>query len=121
MQIGMVGCGRFAESHLQAYRAVPTAQVAALYDIDRGRAAALAARFGVPTVCASLEELCRLSNLQAIDVVASEAAHCQAVLEGVNAGKHVFVEKPLAASLDECDAMIAAARAARRYLMVGHV
>jgi predicted dehydrogenase len=117
----MVGCGLFGESHLQAYRAIPTASVAAVYDIDRERAARLAATFGIPTVCESLDELCGLPHLQAIDVVTSESAHRQPVVQALHAGKDVFVEKPLATDLAQCDAMIAAAEAAGRFLMVGHV
>ncbi|HEY5315883.1 MAG TPA: Gfo/Idh/MocA family oxidoreductase [Pirellulales bacterium] len=121
IRIGMIGCGLFGESHLQAYRAIPTASVEAVYDVDHERAGELAAKFGVPTVCTSLDELCRLPRLRAIDVVTSESAHCQPVVQALHAGKDVFVEKPLATDLGQCDAMIAAADASGRFLMVGHV
>ncbi|HEX3869715.1 MAG TPA: Gfo/Idh/MocA family oxidoreductase [Pirellulales bacterium] len=121
VQIGMVGCGLFGESHLQAYRAVPLASVAAVYDVDQRRAVELAEKFGVPKVCGSLDELCRLPQVQAIDVVTGESAHRQPVVQALAAGKHIFVEKPLASKLEDCSAMIAAAAAADRYLMVGHV
>src|SRR3569623_1317472 len=119
--IGIVGCGMFGESHLQAFRAVPGAEVRALFDLDRARAKKLAEEFGIATVCGSLEELCALEEIDAVDVVTAEAAHRQPVLAALSHGKHVFVEKPLATTLDDCCAMAEAARAAQRYLMVGHV
>src|SRR5690606_38939342 len=56
--IGLVGCGLFGESHLQAYRGVPNAEVRAVFDTDRDRAERIAAEFRVPRVCGGLEELC---------------------------------------------------------------
>src|SRR4051812_34274178 len=102
----MVGCGGFGESHLQAFRAVPQAEVAALFDIDPARAAAMARAFGVSRVCASLDEICSLETLDAIDVVTPEETHLQPVLAALERGKHVFVEKPLATDLGHCSRMI---------------
>jgi predicted dehydrogenase len=119
--LGLVGCGVFGESHLQAFRAVCTGEVVAVFDTDPGRARRLAAEFGGLRVCDSLHEICGLPDVQAIDVVTPEEAHREPVLTALAAGKHVFVEKPMAANVDECAQMIQAAQAARRSLMVGHV
>lgn len=121
VRIGLVGCGLFGESHLQAYRAVRTAQIDAVYDRDRDRAERLAREFKVPRVCNSLAELCGIAELQAIDVVTPEHSHVEPVLAGLAAGKHVFVEKPLAVDLDECSQMIDAAQKSGRFLLVGHI
>src|SRR4051812_15410641 len=121
VQIGLIGCGLFGESHLQAYRAVPRARIAAAYDVDRGRAERLASEFAIPRVCGSVEELCALPEVQAVDVVTPEHLHREPVLAALAHGKHVFVEKPLATDLDDCDRMIRAAAEADRSLMVGHL
>src|SRR3569833_53300 len=119
--IGIVGCGMFGESHLQAFRAVPGAQVRAVFDLDRARAERLAKEFGIARVCGSLDELCSLDGIDAVDVVTAEGAHRTPVLAALSKQKHVFVEKPLATNLDDCRAMTEAAASADRYLMVGHV
>lgn len=119
--IGLVGCGLFGESHLQAFRAVPGSEVRALLDVDRDRAERLAARFGVPRVCATVDEFCGLPDVDLVDVVTPETAHVEPVQTAFAAGKHVFVEKPMAADPRECDRMIEASRAAGRFLMVGHI
>lgn len=121
VRIGMVGCGLFGESHLCAYRAVTGAAVVAVYDPAAERARALAEKFGVARVCSSLDEICALGNVHAIDVVSPEEAHLDPVLAAFRAGKAVFVEKPLATQLDHCARMIAAAQEAKRILMVGHI
>ena len=121
VRIGLVGCGNFGESHLQAFRAVPAAEVAAVYDTDRGRAERIAAAFGIPRICGSLQEICALPDVSAIDVVTPEHLHAEPVQVAVAAGKHVFVEKPLATDLGDCSKMMEAAAAGERILMVGQI
>lgn len=121
VRIGLAGCGLFGESHLQAFRAVTGARVTALYDPLTELAGARARAFGVGRVCASLEELCSLPDVDAIDVVTPEQLHLDPVLKAVSADKHVFVEKPLATDLDECRRMIEAAARRGRILMVGQI
>jgi predicted dehydrogenase len=106
---------------LQAFRAVPAAEIAAVFDTDRRNAERLAAAFGVGRVCDSLEEICGVPELAAIDVVTPEHLHVQPVRMAVANGKHVFVEKPLATNLEDCSAIIEAARSAGRFLMVGQL
>ncbi len=121
IRMGLVGCGAYGEAHLSALRGIRTAEVGAVFDIDPARAARVADRFGVPRVCRSLAELCALPDLQAVDVVTPEPDHLPSVLAAFGAGKHVFLEKPMATDLGECRRMIDAARAAKRSLMVGHI
>jgi predicted dehydrogenase len=121
IRIGLIGCGLFGESHLQAYRAVSNAKVTAVFDVSRDRAAAMAAEFDISRVASSLEEVCADDNIDAIDVVTPEEMHREPVLTAIAHGKHVFVEKPLATDLNACRQMIDAAAAAHRILMVGQL
>ena len=121
VRIGMIGCGLFGESHLQAYRAVPAAEIRAVYDVDRSRAEEAARVFSVPRICQSLEELMGFSELDAVDVITPEETHLRPVLAAFRAGKHVFVEKPLATDLNHCDQMMQAAEAAGKILKVGQI
>ncbi len=121
VRIGLIGCGLFGESHLQAFRAVRPAEIAAVFDLDADRARHIAAAFGVSRICNSVEELCGLPELDAVDVVTPEETHLVPVLTAIGAGKHVFVEKPLATNIADCSRMIEAANTAGRYLMVGQI
>jgi UDP-N-acetylglucosamine 3-dehydrogenase len=121
VRIGLVGCGAFGESHLRTFRAIERAHVAAAYDIDTDRARRVASEHGIPRVCDSLEEICALPELDAIDVVTSEAEHRDPVTRALRAGKHVFVEKPIATTLADAAAMVEAAEQSERILMVGQI
>lgn len=121
VRIGLAGCGLFGESHLQAFRAVAGARVAALYDPITELAEERARAFGIETVCASLDDLCASPGLDAIDVVTPEQLHLEPVLKAIAAGKHVFVEKPLATDLADCDLMIEAAESSGLILVVGQI
>lgn len=121
VRIGLVGCGSFGRSHLEAFRGLAGVEVPAVFDTDVDRARQLAAEFGVPRVCASLEELCALAELDAVDVVTTEDAHAKPTLHAFAEGKHVFVEKPMALDPGDCELMIQAAETAGRILMVGHI
>lgn len=121
VRIGLVGCGLFGESHLRAYCAIPGAEITAVYDPVQEHARELAQTFRIPRTCSSLEELCQLSDIDAVDVVSPEEHHLEPVLAAIRAGKEVFVEKPLATNLDDCSQIIRAATDARRILMVGHI
>lgn len=121
VNIGLIGCGLFGESHLQAYRAVNSASVAAVYDIDHNRAVQMAREFGIAKICGSAEQLCALPDLQAVDVVTPEPLHFAPVMSALTNGKHVFVEKPFALDLQECEQMMSKAISADRILMIGQV
>jgi predicted dehydrogenase len=121
IRVGLIGCGLFGESHLQAYRAVSNAQVTTVFDVSRDRALAIASQFGIPRVALSLEEVCSAEDIDAIDVVTPEETHREPVLTALSHGKHVFVEKPLATDLNACRVMIESATASGRILMVGQL
>jgi UDP-N-acetylglucosamine 3-dehydrogenase len=121
VKIGLAGCGLFGESHLQAFRAVPGVKIQAAFDPERAVAEERARAFGIERVCDSLEQMCAMPDLDAIDVVSPEHLHLDPVLRAIAAGKHVFCEKPLATDLADCDRMIEAARSAGRILMPGHI
>ncbi|MGB8478365.1 MAG: Gfo/Idh/MocA family oxidoreductase, partial [Acidobacteriaceae bacterium] len=93
----------------------------ALYDIDRDRAGRISREFGIAKVCGSVEEVCGLPELDAIDVVTPEHLHLVSVMSALEGGKHVFVEKPFALDLRQCKGMIDAAASANRIIMVGQV
>jgi UDP-N-acetylglucosamine 3-dehydrogenase len=121
VRIGLVGCGLFGESHLQAYRSVRSARIVAVFDLDARRAARIAATFGIRRICRSLDEMCGIVELDAVDVVTPEPDHLDSVVRALRAGKHVFVEKPLATKLKDCDTMIRTAESSGRFLMPGHL
>lgn len=94
--IGLAGSGFAAALHAEAYRKVYgyDVRIEALYSTNPG-AAAFAARFGIPRVCSSFEELVSLKEVEVVDLCTPPAAHAAAVVEAMEAGRHVICEKPL--------------------------
>jgi predicted dehydrogenase len=116
--VAVVGCGAFGRHHARLYKELPQAALAGVYDTDPARAAALAREHGVP-VLASLAEV--KAAAQAVSIAAPTTAHAALACELMAAGCDVLVEKPIAPSLADADAMLAAAERHGRILMVGHL
>ena len=121
VRIAVIGAGLVAKrSHLPAYVASEEAEVVALVGGHVERVRAVAEQFGNPRVVATWEEAVADPEVDAVDICAPNALHAPIAIAAARAGKHVLVEKPMAMTLAEADAMIAAAREAGVVLMVAH-
>ena len=120
-RIGVIGCGLIARrTHLPAYAASDDAELVAVCSGSRASAESAAAEFGVRRVHDDWRALIADPEIDAVDICAPNVLHAPIAIAASWAGKHVLVEKPMALSLAEADAMIAAAREAGRVLMVAH-
>lgn len=97
--------------HLPALRATRGAQVVALADTDAERLERVASRFRIAGRFADCEEMLRGAELDAVAVCVPPRVHSAVALAALEAGKHLFIEKPLALSLRDCDLMIERAAA----------
>jgi predicted dehydrogenase len=121
VRVAVVGAGLVAQrSHLPAYVAAEEAELAAIVSGREETARQVAAQFGNPPVLRSWEEAVADPEIDAIDICAPNYLHAPIAIAAARAGKHVLVEKPMALSVAEADAMIAAAREAGALLMVAH-
>lgn len=108
LKIGVVGCN-IGKSHIQAYQTLPDDfQILAVCDIDEARARAVAAEHCVPRVLTDFAELCRMDDLDVIDICTPSYLHYAQTLQALEAGKHVVCAKPVAGSLKEVDDLIRA-------------
>jgi UDP-N-acetylglucosamine 3-dehydrogenase len=121
LRVGLVGCGSFGESHLATFAGIPYAEVVAVTDINGERASQMASRYKIPRVVRDFRELCQLREVDAVSVVTPENQHLDAVLFALEHGKHVFVEKPMATTMEDGQKMLNAARKTGLILMPGHV
>lgn len=117
---GIVGLGSLAANGiLPAAGRSAHAVVTACATRDPAKARDFAARFGIPRAHADHEALARDPEVDAVFVATPNALHAPAVLAAAAAGKHVLCEKPLALSLAEAEAMVAACREAGVLLRLG--
>ena len=120
IKIGLVGCGRATLSlHLPALRNVPAVEVVALAD-PAGEALARAGSLAPGArLFADYRQLLELTSLDAVAVCVPAAAHAETGLAALEAGHHLFIEKPLALTLADCDRLITGAARSGRTVMVG--
>ena len=117
LRIGIIGAGHFGRFHAQKVAAATRAILAGIHDPDAARAALVAAE--TTTVARPLEALLAASD--AVVIAAPAHLHHRLAMTALDAGKHVLVEKPIAASLAEADEMAALATAKGLVLQVGHL
>jgi predicted dehydrogenase len=117
LRVGVVGCG-IGKAHIEAYRSLPEQfQVAAVCDIDEARARDVAEANAIPLALTDFGELCRMDELDVIDICTPPYLHCGQTLQALAAGRHVICEKPLAGSLAQVDQVIVAEQGSGRRVM----
>src|SRR5689334_14201233 len=117
MKVAVVGCGYWGRNLVRNFHQLGA--LAAISDARAQTASQMSATFGVPAV--DLAALWESSEIPAVAIAAPAEAHRALVAQALAAGKHVFVEKPLALHLSDAEALCASAEKNRRVLMVGHL
>ena len=122
MRIGIAGLGAGAVNALAATPGLtshPNIQLVAAADPRPEARDAFASRYGGRTY-ASVEELCKASDIDTIYILTPNALHAEHAIIAAEHGKQVIADKPMALTLDDCDAMIRAAERNGVRLLVGH-
>jgi predicted dehydrogenase len=125
LNVGIIGAGHMGARHADRWARMPGCRVAAvcgIADVQAEKAERLAAQAGNDaTAYRSADELLAAPDIDAVSVCVPTYLHRQVVEAAAAAGKHVLCEKPMALTLDDCDAMTAAMRAAGKVFAVGQV
>lgn len=119
IRIAIVGCGRIAKRHAELLGSgqIAGAKLVAVCDLLADRAQAFAAKYDVPGFT-SVANLLEKSDADVITVLTPSGSHAALSIEASSAGRHVIVEKPMALTLADADAMIRAADEAGKQLFV---
>ncbi|MGL4513256.1 MAG: Gfo/Idh/MocA family protein [Lacipirellulaceae bacterium] len=134
LRIGIAGLGFMGMVHYLTYSKLEGVEVGALCEKDPAKRAgdwtSIRGNFGPPgeqmdltgvATYENLDELLADDSIDAIDITLPPALHADIAVRALATGKHVFCEKPMAMTLADCDRMRAAADAAGKQLLVGHV
>jgi predicted dehydrogenase len=117
LRVAVVGVG-IGRSHLRGYQAVRDRfEVVALCDINTERARPVAEEHHITRLVTDLAELCRMDELDVIDICTPPHLHFEHILQVLDAGKHAFCEKPLVSSLREVDELERAEASSGRRIM----
>ncbi len=120
VSLALVGAGEAAQNfHLPALSNIDAVEINAICDKNFSLARAVAERYGIPHVFRDIHELLAHNSIDAVDICTSTDAHAEVALASVEAGKHVFIEKPIARNLAETISIAEAADKQAIKAMVG--
>jgi D-apiose dehydrogenase len=110
---GLIGCGFFARNHLHAWRQIEGADIVALCDMNEERARVYANEFGAEQAYGDPEAMLERASLDFVDIVTQPATHRPLVELAAHYGVNIICQKPLAPSLEDARAMVAACKGVR--------
>ncbi|HEY5749677.1 MAG TPA: Gfo/Idh/MocA family oxidoreductase [Chryseolinea sp.] len=117
-KVAILGAGFITDIHVESYhRFIPEAEVVAVYARNKDKAKAFAEKYHIPQWYDNVDELLQKSGCEVVDICLPNFLHAETTLKAAKAGKHVIIEKPLAVTLEEADAMIDACKKANVKLM----
>ena len=120
VRICHLGCGHWGSNLIRNAAVNPRIELIALCDRDTAALKRIGDRYPGVTLCERVEEALHRRDVDAVIVATPSGLHYEHALAALEAGKHVFVEKPLASSVAEACHLVAEAERAGRILMIGH-
>jgi len=118
--VAVLGYGFMGTTHLSAWKLIDQCEVKAVMGRTFPKVKAVAEKFGIMAYN-RVEDLLKRNDIDIVDICTPTYTHAEYAIRSMDAGKHVFVEKPIALSLKEADAMIDASKRNGVKFMVGHV
>lgn len=117
----VIGLGWFGEKHCEALAAIPNVEIAAVCTRNSERLAEVAGKFGVGKTYTDYHALLADPDIDSVSITTMWDQHAEPTLAALAAGKHVFLEKPMASTAEDCSKIVTAANAAQSFFMVGHI
>jgi len=121
IKYAVIGLGWFGEKHCEAIADLPNAELYALCTRTLERLQEVADRFGVKHTYHDYHELLANPDIEAVSITTMWDQHAAPTLAALQAGKHVFLEKPMASTMEDCRAIVNAVNKANGHFMVGHI
>jgi len=120
LRVAIVGCGKIADQHVQAIQRISDSVVIAVCDHEPLMAQQLAERFRINACHSDLEELLRLEKPDVVHITSPPQSHCALALQCLDAGCHVYLEKPFTVTAQEAEVVLAEAQRVKRLVTAGH-
>jgi predicted dehydrogenase len=105
---GLIGCGIFGSVHAKAINASRQATLVSVCDSSLERARKISDQYEVGSITDNWKEILDNPDVEAVSVATPDFEHARIVIDALNAGKHVLVEKPMALTVGECEKIISA-------------
>jgi UDP-N-acetyl-2-amino-2-deoxyglucuronate dehydrogenase len=120
VKVGLIGCGRVAHIHMDAYKKIKNVNVVAVSDTDINRAKAFAEPYKIDKAFSNYTDLFEVKDLDFVDICTPTSTHESIVCDAAKSGLNVLVEKPMGRNSSECEKMIEVARKHGTKLCVSH-
>ncbi len=121
LRIGVIGLGWFGEIHCETILGVSSLELSALCTRTPDRLAALAAKFGVAKTFTDYSQMLADPEIDAVSICTMWDQHTEPAIAALQAGKHVFLEKPIASTAADARAILAASKSSAGILFIGHI
>ncbi|MBI1282555.1 MAG: gfo/Idh/MocA family oxidoreductase [Anaerolineaceae bacterium] len=118
VRIGIIGVGQIGKHHLERYSKIPNAHIVAISDINEAEARRVAALYNIPDVYTDFRELLKREDIEAVDVCLHNNLHMPMTVAALQAGKHVYCEKPMAGAYVDAEKMLTTAREVNKKLAI---
>ncbi|MHB1316004.1 MAG: Gfo/Idh/MocA family protein [Christensenellales bacterium] len=119
LKIGIIGTGAVTnDMHYMAYRDNPKVELYAIADVDEELLKKRANDWGVSRTYTDYRQLLSLKEIDAVEVIVPHYLHAEIAIAAMEAGKHVSVQKPMAITIEECNAMIEASKCTGKTMRV---
>jgi predicted dehydrogenase len=115
--VAVIGCGAWGKNLIRNFAELKALK--AVCDADLTKARALSSEYGVPPL--TEEEILQDTSIEAVVIASLAPLHANQAERALNAGKHVYIEKPMALSISDAQKLCDLAKAQDRILMVGHI
>ncbi|WP_321430926.1 UDP-N-acetylglucosamine 3-dehydrogenase [uncultured Methanolobus sp.] len=119
LKVGVIGAGAMGKNHIRIYSEMPDVELAGISDIDKDLVESLAQQYDTKAYTDYKEML--TSGLDAVSIVVPTKMHRQVATDAIESGAHVLVEKPIADTVENANAIIDKAKENDRLVMVGHI
>ena len=121
VRVGVIGLGWFGEIHVDAYQGVYNAEVSALCTRRPDRLQEIADKYGIKKTYTDYHELLADPDIDAVSICTHANDHLEPMLAAMKAGKHVLLEKPMSARIEDCDLILEESKNCSQTLMIGHI
>ena len=118
VRIGFIGVGQIGKQHVEAYSKLPRAELVALADLNEAEGRRVADLYDIPHVYTDFRKLLERDDIDAVDVCLHNNFHMPITVAALEAGKHVYCEKPMAGSYVDAETMLKTARATGKMLHI---
>ena len=118
VKLGIIGVGQIGKSHINTYKTIPDADIVAVADINEAEAKRVAAANNIPHILTRFRDLLKMDEIDAVDVCLHNNYHAPVTIAALEAGKHVYCEKPMAGAYPDARKMYETAKKCGKKLSI---